>query len=272
MSAIRIAIHGAAGRMGQRLIALTAADPQLKLVAAIEHIGHPQLGRDVGLIAGGGETGVHLSEKLTAPVDVVIDFSIPAAALGMVRTCLERKTPLVLATTGFEAAQRDEITAAAKQIALLWAPNMSLAVNLTMQLTAIAARALAKQASGVDVEIIERHHRYKEDSPSGTALRFGEIVASQMGQTAAAHGRSGRPGKRPANEIGYHAVRVGDNPGEHTIIFGLLGETIELRVGATNRDCYAQGALAAAKFLAGKPAGAYTMADVLGLDPLPPAK
>ena len=117
----------------------------------------------------------------------------------------------------------------------------------------------------VDVEIIERHHRFKEDAPSGTAIRFGEIVGAAMGLTEHVHGREGRPGQRPRNEIGYHAVRVGDNPGEHTIVFGLLGETLEIRVAASNRDCYAQGALLAAKWLAGKPAGLYGMDAVLGL-------
>jgi 4-hydroxy-tetrahydrodipicolinate reductase len=142
---------------------------------------------------------------------------------------------------------------------------MSLSVNLAMKLTEIAAKALANNPQGVDVEIIERHHRYKEDAPSGTALKFGEIVARAMGQTAARHGREGRPGKRPHSEIGYHAVRTGDNPGEHTIIFGLLGETLELTVRASNRDCYAHGALTAAKFLVGKPVGLYSMQDVLQL-------
>jgi 4-hydroxy-tetrahydrodipicolinate reductase len=142
---------------------------------------------------------------------------------------------------------------------------MSTAVNVAMKLTQIAAEALKDLPSGVDVEIIERHHRFKEDSPSGTALRFGQIVAEQMGQTGHIHGRSGRPGKRPQNEIGYHAVRTGDNPGEHTIIFGMLGEVLEIRVAASNRDCYAQGALLAAEWLLGKPPGLYSMNDVLGL-------
>jgi len=148
---------------------------------------------------------------------------------------------------------------------LLWSPSMSLTVNLAMKLTEVAGRALANHPSGVDAEIIERHHRFKEDAPSGTALRFGEIIMQAMGQTRQVHGREGRPGKRPHDEVGYHAVRVGDNPGEHTIVFGLLGETLELSVRASNRDCYAHGALAAAKFLAGKPAGMYGMSDVLGL-------
>ena len=128
-----------------------------------------------------------------------------------------------------------------------------------------AGKVLKDYPSGVDVEIIERHHRFKEDAPSGTALKFGEVAAEAMGLTDHVHGREGRTGKRTAQEIGYHAVRTGDNPGEHTIVFGMLGETIELRVAASNRDCYAQGAILAAKWLVGKPAGLYNMQDVLGL-------
>src|SRR5262249_38808819 len=154
---------------------------------------------------------------------------------------------------------------AAKMIPLLWSPSMSLAVNLAMKLSETAGRALRDHPTGADVEIIERHHRYKEDAPSGTALKFGEIIAGVMGQTEKVHGRSGRPGQRPHGEIGYHALRTGDNPGEHTIVFGLLGETLEIAVRATNRDCYAHGALSAAKFLAGKKPGLYQISDVLGL-------
>jgi 4-hydroxy-tetrahydrodipicolinate reductase len=132
-------------------------------------------------------------------------------------------------------------------------------------LAEMAGRALKDHPSGADVEVIERHHRFKEDAPSGTALKFGEIIAGVMGQTDHRHGRSGRPGQRPHGEIGYHALRVGDDPGQHTIVFGLLGETLELTVRATSRDCYAHGALAAAKFLAGQKPGLYTMQDVLGL-------
>ncbi len=155
--------------------------------------------------------------------------------------------------------------AASQLTPLILAPNMSLAVNLTMKLVREAAKALRSYPPGVDVEIIERHHRFKEDAPSGTALAFGKIVAEEMGQTSHVHGRHGRPGKRPPNEIGYHAVRVGDNVGEHTIVFGLIGETIDLHVRGQSRDSYAMGALAAAKFLVAKRPGLYTMADVLGL-------
>ena len=254
--------------MGRRLVALAAADPQLVVAAAIESPGHVQLGQDAGTLAGIAPLGVALSAGLSGPnaggaVDVVIDFSVPTAAETILDSCLAQRLPLVLATTGLTAPQIDKLRAVAGQIPLLWSPNMSLAVNLTMKLCEVAAQALADKDA--DVEIIERHHRFKEDAPSGTALKFGEVISRIMGQTAQAHGRRGRPGKRPHKEIGYHALRVGDNPGEHTIVFGMLGETIELAVSASNRDCYAQGALAAAKFLAGKPPGLYTMNDVLGL-------
>lgn len=263
--AIRLAINGAAGRMGQRLIALASADAELCVAAALEHAAHPQLGSDAGALAGVGTLSVPLSTQLTEPVDVVIDFSVPKATQGIVELCLEKKLPLVVATTGLEPEVKQRIVAASQQVPVLWSPSMSLAVNLAMKLAEMAGRALKDHPSGADVEIIERHHRYKEDAPSGTALRFGEIIASAMGQTEHVHGRSGRPGQRPHGEIGYHALRTGDNPGEHTIVYGLLGETLELTVRATNRDCYAHGALAAAKFLAGKPVGLYSMNDVLGL-------
>jgi 4-hydroxy-tetrahydrodipicolinate reductase len=251
--------------MGQRLIALADEDPQLRIVAALESDRHSALGQDAGIVAGIGEMGIPLSTHFPADVDVVIDFSIPAAAMALLGQCVEAGTPVVLATTGFSQDQQEAIGHAARQIPVVWAPSMSTAVNLAMKLTEVAAQGLKDLPAGVDVEIIERHHRFKEDAPSGTALRFGQIVADIMGQTGQAHGREGRPGQRPQSEIGFHAVRTGDNPGEHTILFGMLGETLELRVAATSRDCYAQGALLAAKWLAPKPTGLYGMNDVLGL-------
>jgi len=263
--AIRIAINGAAGRMGQRLLALASADPQLTVAAALEHAAHPRLGDDAGTLGGSGPLGVRLGSTLAEPVDVVIDFSVPKGTAAIVPMCVEKKVPLVVATTGLPADVQQTIRQAAATIPVLWAPSMSLAVNVAMKLSEVAATALKDHASGADVEIIERHHRFKEDAPSGTALKFGEIIAGVMGLTEARHGRSGRPGERPHGEIGYHAVRTGDNPGEHTIIFGLLGETLEIAVRASNRDCYAHGALAAAKFLAAQPPGLYNMQDVLSL-------
>ena len=262
---MKLAIHGAAGRMGQRVTAVASQNPRVKIVAAFESASHPATGKDAGRIAGVGELGVPLSAIGDSDANVVIDFSIPEACVGIVSHCVKTRTPIVIATTGLEPDQQQFIRDAAKKIPIVWAPSMSTAVNIAMKLTQIASKALRDMPSGVDVEIIERHHRFKEDAPSGTALRFGEIVAEAMGQSQITHGREGRPGKRPQNEIGYHAVRTGDNPGEHTIIFGMLGETLELRVAASNRDCYAQGALLAAEWLVGKPPGLYGMNDVLGL-------
>ena len=261
-SPLKIVVNGAAGRMGQRITALVHADPDLVVFAAIDAF---RGGEDAGEVAGIGPIGVQISAEFPEEQpDAVIDFSVPAGVLAAAAVCAARGIPLIAATTGLEPEEAATLTAIAEKTPLLWAPNMSVAVNLTMKLVREAARAVAGLADGVDVEIIERHHRFKEDSPSGTALRFGEIVAEEMGQTEHVHGRSGRPGQRPRNEIGYHALRTGDNVGEHTIVFGMMGETIDLHVRGHSRDSYAYGALAAAKFLAGKPPGNYTMNDVLG--------
>lgn len=262
---MKLAIHGAAGRMGQRVTALAVQDPEVQIVAALESATHPQLGQDAGLVAGVGEIGVPLAVVGESDADVVIDFSLPDAAVAVVSHCLDYDKPLVMATTGFDAQQRRYVDEAATKIPMVYAPSFSPAVNLVMKLTEIAGGVLKNIPGGVDVEIIERHHRYKEDAPSGTALHFGKIVAEAMGLSANVHGREGRTGARTRDEIGFHAVRTGDNPGEHTIVFGMLGETIELRVAASNRDCYAAGAIMAAKWLLGKPAGMYGMAEVLGL-------
>jgi 4-hydroxy-tetrahydrodipicolinate reductase len=251
--------------MGQRLVALAAAQQGLQITGALEAPSHPRFGQDAGVIAGVGQLGVAIGSELPQAADVVIDFSVPQAAVAIAQMCQARRLPLVVATTGFSPQQQESLRTAAASIPLLWSPNMSLATNLLLKLTGIAATALRDHPTGADVEIIERHHRFKEDAPSGTALKFGQIVAAAMGQAHHRHGRQGQTGARPHDEIGYHAVRTGDNPGEHTIIFGLLGETIELTVKASSRDCYALGALAAARFLHGKPAGLYGMADVLGL-------
>lgn len=261
----KLAINGAAGRMGKRLIALGAADADFEVVAAIDSDASPALGQDAGMLAGVDSLGLPLSSRWPAAVDVAIDFSVPAGCQAALRHCVPNGIPLVVATTGLSNEQMQAVQAASQTIPVCWSPNMSLAVNLTMRLAQQAAKALKSVPQGADVEIIERHHRFKEDSPSGTALKFGQLIAESMGLNQHVHGRQGMCGARSRDEIGYHAVRTGDDPGQHTIVFGMLGETIELRVAASNRDCYAQGALAAAKFLVGKPAGMYSMFDVLGL-------
>ncbi len=262
---IRLAIHGAAGRMGRRLVALGSQDEDLTVAAAVDNPTHPGIGQDAGTLAGVPDLGIPLTSTWPDEIQSAIDFSTPDGCMAAVAHCVGAGIPLVVATTGMTEEQLTKVRQAAEKIPVCWSPNMSLAVNLTMRLAQQAAAVLQHVPQGVDVEIIERHHRYKEDAPSGTALKFGELIADEMGLVEHVHGRQGACGARTRNEIGYHAVRTGDDPGQHTIVFGMLGETIELRVGATNRDCYAQGALAAAKFLVGKTPGMYNMFDVLGL-------
>jgi 4-hydroxy-tetrahydrodipicolinate reductase len=260
-----IAVNGACGRMGQRIVQLAREDRELQLGAALEMAGHPQLGRDIGEVTGTGAVGVRVSNFLPPEqrVAAVIDFSMPDGTMAVLPLCVERKIPIVVATTGHTPAQRRDIEAAAHHTAVLMAPNMSLAVNVLMALCKQVGTLLRDR--DFDVEILERHHRFKKDSPSGTALQFARILQQAMGQTELRHGREGLVGERPAHEIGVHAIRVGDNVGEHTIVFSTLGETLELTHRAHARDCYVRGALQAAKFLAGRGAGRYTMNDVLGL-------
>jgi 4-hydroxy-tetrahydrodipicolinate reductase len=260
-----IGINGAAGRMGQRLVTLCQEDQELTLGAALEAPNNPLLGRDIGEVCGLGPLGVLLRSEVphNQALDVLIDFSMPAGTMNILPLCTARGIPLVVATTGHTHEQKAEIEAAAHHTAILMAPNMSLSVNVLFDLVGRAARLL--NGRGFDVEIVECHHRFKKDSPSGTALHFAHIVQEAMKQTELRHGREGLVGERPASEIGIHAIRAGDNVGEHTIIFSTLGETLELVHKGHSRDSYARGALAAAKYLAGKPAGRYRMSDVLGL-------
>ncbi len=260
-----VGINGAAGRMGQRLVSLTCEDHELALGLALDAANHPRMGEDIGEIAGLGNLAVPLRADLPVEprLDVVIDFSMPEGTMKVLPWCVAHRIPLVVATTGHTSEQRREIEAAAHQTALLMAPNMSLSVNVLFQLVRQAAQLLA--GKGFDVEIVERHHRFKKDAPSGTALHFARIVQEAMGQSELRHGREGLLGERPPTEIGMHALRTGDNVGEHTIIFSTLGESLELVHRGHTRDSYARGALLAAKFLAGKPPGRYTMNDVLGL-------
>lgn len=260
-----IAVNGACGRMGQRILQLAHEDRDLTIGAALDAANHPAHGKDVGEVMGVGAIGVPVSSSLAVEqrIDAVIDFSSPAGTMAVLPTCVSRRIPIVVATTGHTPEQKQEIEAAAHQTAVLMAPNMSLAVNVLTKLVRQAAEILKDK--GYDVEILERHHRFKKDSPSGTALQFARIIQEGMGQTELRHGRHGDVGERPAHEIGVHAIRVGDNVGEHTIIFSTLGETMELSHRAHARDCYVRGALQAAKFLAGRPPGRYSMNDVLGL-------
>jgi 4-hydroxy-tetrahydrodipicolinate reductase len=260
-----IAVNGACGRMGLRIVQLAHEDPELAIGAAIESASHPLHGKDIGEIAGFGPIGVPVQAHIHVEkrIDCVIDFSLPEGTMHVLKTCVDRGLPLVVATTGHTKEQRAEIEAAGHQTAILIAPNMSLAMNVLMKLLAQAAQLLA--GKDFDVEILERHHRFKKDSPSGTALHLAKIIKEGMKQQHLRHGREGLVGERPRDEIGIHAIRVGDNVGEHTIAFSTLGETLELTHRAHTRDCYVRGALQAAKFLAGRPPGWYSMNDVLGV-------
>ena len=260
----QIAINGACGRMGQRLVALAKDDHHLQVVAAVDSPKNPLFGKDAGEIAGVGPIGVPVTGDipLSAHIDCVIDFSAPVGTMAILPVCVSRGLPLVVATTGHSDAERAEIEAAAHQTAVLFAPSMSLVVNLLFRLVKLTAEAL--NGKGFDAEIVERHHRFKKDSPSGTAMHFAEVIRAAQGGRFV-FGREGMIGERQPDEIGLHAVRGGDNVGEHTIIFSTLGETLELVHKGYSRDSYARGALLAAKFLANRPAGRYTMNDVLGL-------
>jgi 4-hydroxy-tetrahydrodipicolinate reductase len=260
-----IGINGVCGRMGMRIAQLAHEDSALVIGAALEDAGHARLGRDLGELAGLGSLKLPVRADLPLEIrlDVLIDFSTPAGTMAVLPVCVQRRIPLIIATTGHSPEQRADIEAAAHQTAILLAPNLSLAVNLLIKLVGQAAATLREK--GFDVEILERHHRFKKDAPSGTALQIAQVIRDAMGQTHLRHGREGQVGERPANEIGIHAIRVGDNVGEHVVVFSTLGETMELGHRAHSRDCYARGALQAAKYLADRPPGRYTMNDVLGL-------
>jgi len=263
-----IVVAGAAGRMGNRIIACLAGLPDLRLVAALEAPGHAAIGRDAGDLAGIGKAGVSVGADAAAEITrdrVLIEFSVPEASLAHLRLVAQSGARAVIGTTGFTAAQRTEIGELAKRAAILMSPNMSVATNVAFKLLATMAKALGDE---YDVEITEIHHRFKKDAPSGTALRMAEVIAEALGRDldqVAVYGRQGLPGERTRPEIGILSLRSGDVVGEHTVSFGTLGERLELVHRAHNRDTYARGALRAARFVAGRPPGLYSMADVLGL-------
>jgi len=263
-----VIVAGAAGRMGNRIIACLADAPDLRLVAALEAPGHASLGGDAGELAGIGKVGVAVGGDAKAVIirdRVLIEFSVPEASLEHLRLVAQAGARAVIGTTGFTAAQRAEVTELARRAAILLSPNMSVATNVAFKLLATMAKALGDE---YDIEITETHHRFKKDAPSGTALRMAEVVAAALGREldqVAVYGRQGLPGERAKREIGILSLRSGDVVGEHTVSFGTLGERLELVHKAHNRDTYARGALRAARFIAGRPPGLYSMADVLGL-------
>ncbi len=251
--------------MGGRIIALASEMKNFKLTGAFEVTGHPAVGRDAGIAAGCGELHVPIiadAERALQNSDVLIDFTFPNASLAHARLAAARGLALVVGTTGLSAAEDAELERIAKEIPFICAPNMSVGVNLLFRIAPLIAKALDE---GYDIEIVEAHHNKKKDAPSGTALRLLDVVAEARGvaRDRAIFGREGADAKRVAGEIGVHAVRAGDIVGEHTVYYATAGERIELTHRATSRDTFARGALRAALFLAGKPAGRYSMADVL---------
>ena len=265
---INIGVLGAAGRMGRMLVTAIGADDACRLSGAAEGPGAETLGQDAGILAGLAAAGVAITDDAGAVIssaDVVIDFTVPAATVANAGLAADAGTAFVAGTTGLNEADHEALRTAAEKVALLWAPNMSPAVNLLFGLTRIAARALADY----DAEIVEMHHRHKVDAPSGTALALGRAVAAGRGVDLDAVqklAREGMVGERPAGEIGFATLRGGDVAGEHSVVLAGAGERIELTHRASDRMIFARGAVAAANWIADKPAGLYTMADMLGLE------
>ncbi|MDH5612180.1 MAG: 4-hydroxy-tetrahydrodipicolinate reductase [Gammaproteobacteria bacterium] len=265
---INIAVTGAAGRMGRCLITTCHQTEGCRLSAAIEHSGNPLLGGDAGDIAGIGAVNVNLVDNLAEVADqfdVLIDFSSTEATLDNLAFCIAHDKSIVIGTTGFTEEQKQHISDAAKRISVMFAPNMSVGVNLCFKLLDIAARVLGDD---VDIEIIEAHHRHKVDAPSGTALRMGEVVADALGRKlddCAVYGREGKTGARDRKTIGFETIRAGDIVGDHTVMFAAEGERVEITHKASSRMTFANGAVRAAIWLQDQKAGLYDMQDVLGL-------
>jgi len=265
---IRIAVVGAAGRMGRALIEAVDQADGLLLGAATELPGSSLIGSDAGDLAGVGRRDVKLVDDLASVVDdfdLVIDFTRPEATLRHLALCRANGKRMVIGTTGFSDSQKAELAVAARDIGIVFAPNMSVGVNLCFKLLDMAARVLGE---GVDIEVVEAHHRHKIDAPSGTALRMGEVVANALGRDlreCAVYGRQGVTGERQRSTIGFETIRAGDIVGEHTVMFADVGERVEITHKASSRMTFAKGALRAASWISKRDKGLFDMQDVLGL-------
>ena len=265
---INIGISGAAGRMGKTLLEAVRDGAGVALGAAVEHPDSPAVGRDAGELAGLGRQGVLIAKDLDAVADdfdVLVDFTVADAVAGNLEQCRARGKRMVIGTTGLSPQQQQAVRDASREIAIVFAPNMSVGVNLCFKLAELAARCVG---DGADVEIIEAHHSQKRDAPSGTAMRLGEIVAAALGRElaeCAVYGREGATGPRDPKTIGFETIRAGDIVGEHTVMFASAGERVEVRHVASNRKTFATGAVRAARWVMEKPAGLYDMQDVLEL-------
>ena len=263
----KIAVAGASGRMGQMLIDAIRAADDCSLTGALDIATSPAMGKDAGSFSG-QPTGVLITSDLRAGLSdsqVLIDFTRPEGTMEHIKVCRELGVAMVIGTTGFSEAQKAEIDAAAKDIAIMMAPNMSVGVNVTLKLLEMAAKALS---TGYDIEIIEAHHRHKVDAPSGTALKMGEVIARAIGRDlkdCAVYAREGVTGERDPSSIGFATIRGGDIVGDHTVLFAGTGERIEISHKSSSRATYAQGSLRAVRFLATQKSGKFDMFDVLGL-------
>ncbi len=268
MDQLKIAVAGANGRMGRMLIEAIAAAPDAVLAGALDVAGSPGLGTDAGAFSG-QLTGVAIASELSQGLSqarFLIDFTRPEGTLQHVAYCAEHGIKMIIGTTGFDEAGKEAIRSAAEKTAIMMSPNMSVGVNVTLKLLEMAAKSLSH---GYDIEIVEAHHRHKVDAPSGTALKMGEVIAGALGRDlkqCAVYGREGVTGERDPSTIGFATIRGGDIVGDHTVLFAGIGERIEISHKSSSRATYAQGALRAARFLAGKSTGLYDMQDVLALN------
>lgn len=265
---LKIGVTGAAGRMGRNLIQSCSENPGCQLGAAIEHENSPFIGNDAGELAGVGTANIKLVSQLTDvnnDFKTLIDFTRPEVTLNNLQYCVANARNIVIGTTGFSDQQKEQIAEAAKSIGIVFAPNMSVGVNLCFKLLDLAARVLGDD---VDIEVIEAHHRHKVDAPSGTALRMGEVVAEALGrdlEDCAVYGREGVTGERDRKTIGFETIRAGDIVGDHTVMFAGIGERVEITHKASSRMTFANGAIRAALWLEHKNNGLYDMQDVLDL-------
>ncbi|MCD4824015.1 MAG: 4-hydroxy-tetrahydrodipicolinate reductase [Phycisphaerae bacterium] len=260
----KIAIIGAGGRMGKRIAALAIESEQYDIVAATEYAGSPDIGADVGELAGAGTYGLKVTENIDDWPDVAIDFSLPEGTMKYLPICRQKGVPMVIGTTGLTDSQLAEFADTAGEIPIVFAGNYSMGINLLVKLVAQAAKTLGQD---YDIEIAETHHRFKKDAPSGTAIMLAKSACDALGRDYGETVICGRGGHQPRQpgEIGMHALRVGDTVGEHAVHFGNLGETITLSHSAHTRDTFVRGALRAAQWVVGKKPNLYSMQDVLGL-------
>ncbi len=260
---IKIAMTGACGRMGQRIAALAVEDSNIQIVGALERDDHPDLGKNYAALTGLSSLNVKLSSTLVDRPDVLIDFTIPASTAHWIEMCLGHKIPMVIGTTGLGDSELTLIKNAARTIPIVQAPNMSIGMNLLFRMVGEMAKILGDD---YDIEIVEQHHRFKKDAPSGTALGLLDSIAKGIGKDPkkiAVFGREGKDVPRQPGQIGMHAVRLGDTVGEHVVYFGSLGETVSVAHSAHSRDTFARGALRAAAWIVGRTPNVYSMQDVL---------